>query len=88
MRDGDPPQHLGEFPIMSRPEEEMPVIWHQAIGRDPYPGLGVGFSQNLLDRSIVSRLLEQREPPNSTVQDMNRRGLRQRGVGDVAWEIF
>jgi len=55
---------------MSRPEEEIPVIRHQAIGCDPYPGLGVGFSQSLLERSIVSRLLEQREPPNPTVQDM------------------
>jgi len=54
MGDGDPPQHLREFPITSRPEQEVPVIRHQAIGGDAYPGLVVGFSENLLKRSVVS----------------------------------
>lgn len=41
MGDGDPPQHLREFFIMSGPDEVL-VIGHQAIGRDTDAGLGVG----------------------------------------------
>jgi hypothetical protein len=28
MRDGDPAENFGEFSILSRPEEKMPVIRH------------------------------------------------------------
>jgi hypothetical protein len=70
MGDGDPPQHLRELPITPRPEEEMPVIRHQAIGCDAYPGLGVGLSQNLLKCGVVSRLVKQRESSDSAVEDM------------------
>jgi hypothetical protein len=70
MGDGDPPQHLRELPITPRPEEEMPVIRHQAIGCDAYPGLGVGLSQNLLKRGVVSGFLKQWESSDSAVEDM------------------
>ena len=48
VRDGNPPQHLRELSIMPRPEEEMPVIRHQARGGDADAGLGVGLGENLL----------------------------------------
>jgi hypothetical protein len=75
MRDRDPPQYLGEFSIMSRPEEEMPVIWHQAIGCDPYPGLGMGFRQNFLKGNVVSRLLKKGKSSYTAIQDV---------IGDVS----
>ena len=83
VRDGNPPQHLGEFPIMPRPEEEMPVIRHQAIGGDADAGLGVGLGENLLKRGIVSGLVKQREPSDTTVQDMIREVS-----SSEAWAIF
>jgi len=49
------------------------MIRHQAIGGDPYPGLGMGLGQNLLKGDVVRRLLKQREPPDPTVQDMIRK---------------
>jgi len=49
------------------------MIRHQAIGGDPYPGLGMGLGQNLLKGDVVRRLLKQREPPDTTVQDMIRK---------------
>jgi hypothetical protein len=70
MRDGNPPQHLGEFSIMPRPEEEMPMIWHQAIGGDADAGLGLGFGENLLKGGVISRLVEERQPSHATVQDV------------------
>ena len=68
MRDGASPQHLREFAILSRPEEEVPVIQHQAIGSDAEAGLGVRLSQNLLKGGVVSGLVKQRESPDATVQ--------------------
>ena len=49
------------------------MIRHQAIGGDPYPGLGMGLGQNLLKGDVVRRLLKQREPPDTTVEDMIRK---------------
>ncbi len=68
MGDGDPAEHLGEFAILSRPEEEMPVIGHQAIGGDADLGLGLGFGENLLERGVVSGLFKERQPSYATIQ--------------------
>ncbi len=48
----------------------MPVIWHEAIGGDSNPGLGVSLGENLLKGSVVSGFLEQGEAANPTVQDV------------------
>ena len=70
MRDRDPAEHLGEFAIMPRPEEEMPMIGHEAIGCDANLGLSVGLSENFLKRGVVRRLLEQPESADTPIQDM------------------
>lgn len=54
MCDSDPVEHLGEFPTLSGPEEEMSVIVHQTIGGDADLGLGLGFGENLLKSGVVS----------------------------------
>lgn len=60
----------GEFPIMSWPEEEMPVIGHQAVGGDAKLGPGLGFGENILMGGVVSGLLKDRQPAHATVQDV------------------
>ena len=70
MRDRDPAEHLGEFAIMPRPEEEMPMIGHEAIGCDANLGLSVGLSENFLKRGVVRGLLEQPESADTPIQDM------------------
>jgi hypothetical protein len=70
MGDRDLPQHLGEFSIMSWPEEEMPVIRYQAIGGDSDPGLGVSLGENLLRGGVVSGFLKQGESPALAVEDV------------------
>ena len=72
MGDGDPPQDFGECTILSRPEEEMPVIRHQTIGCNADRSLGVGFSQDIFEGGIVSRFLKYEESSDPTVQDMIR----------------
>jgi hypothetical protein len=59
MRDGNPAEDLGEFSILTRPEEEMPVIGHQAVGGDADLGLCVGFGENLLKGGVVSGLFKE-----------------------------
>lgn len=68
MRDGNPAEHLGEFAVMTRPEQQMPVIGHQAISGDANLRLGLGFSENLLKRGVVSGLLKERQPTHAPVQ--------------------
>jgi hypothetical protein len=70
MGNGHPPQHFRELAILSRPEEEVPVIRHQTIGGNANPRLGLGFGQNLLKRGIVSGLLKQRKATDSAVEYM------------------
>jgi hypothetical protein len=70
MGDGDPAQDLREFSILLRPEKEVPVIRHQAIGGDADLGLSLGFGQNLFKGGIVSGLLEEGESSHTTVQDV------------------
>jgi hypothetical protein len=72
MRDGYPAEDIGKSPIMSRQEEEMPVIGHQAVGGDADLGLGLGFVENLLKGGVVSQFVEERQPSDTTVQDMMR----------------
>jgi hypothetical protein len=55
---------------MPRPEEEVPMIGHQAIGGDANLGLSVSLSENFLKRGVVRRLLEQLEPADASIQDM------------------
>ncbi len=64
----------------------MPVIQHQTIGRDAYPGPVVGLSQNLLKCGVVSRLVKQRESSNSSVEDMI--GEASSSEARAAWRIF
>ena len=80
MRDRDPAEHLGEFAIMPRPQKEMPMIGHEAIGCDANLGLSVGLSENFLKRGVVRRLLEQLKSADTPIQEARspaaRRGRR------------
>jgi hypothetical protein len=37
VRDRDPTQHLGQFSIVSGPQQQMPVIRHETMGSNPNP---------------------------------------------------
>ncbi len=80
MRDGDPAENLREFPILSRPEKEMPVIGHQIIGGNANLGLSPGFGENLLKGGVVSGLLKERQPSHAMVQ-----GVISKVSGSEVW---
>lgn len=48
--DGDPSEHLGEFTIPSRPQEQMPMVGHQAVGGDANLGLACGLRPGSFQR--------------------------------------
>lgn len=81
---GDPAEHLGAFPILSRPEAEMSVIGYQAIGGDVNLGLGLGFRENLLKIGVVSGLFKKRKSFHATVQHVIGEVSRSE-AGGVAW---
>ena len=68
--DGNPAQHVREVAILARPEQEIPVIGHQAISRDAYRGAVVRFRKNPLKGGIVCSFVKERKSADPTVQDV------------------
>jgi len=70
MRDGDPTEDFRKFPVLPGPEEEMPMIRHEAIGGNADLGLGVGLGENLFKGGVISGCLKERESSDTTIQDV------------------
>src|SRR5688572_18565975 len=48
----------------------MPVVRHEAIGRDADAGSCHGFLEDLLEGGVVGRFLEERQATDAAVQDV------------------
>ena len=70
MRDGDPAEDFRKLPVQPGPEKQMPMIRHEAIGGDADLGVGVGLGENLFKGGVISGCLEERESPDTTIQDV------------------
>ncbi len=75
MGHGDPAEDLRELSILARPEEEVPVIGHEAIGGNTDAEHGVGLGQNGFKGDVIRGGFKQRKSSHPTVQDM---------IGEVA----
>ncbi len=75
MGHGDPAEDFRELSILAWPEEEVPVIGHEAIGGDANAKGSVGFRQNGLKGHVIGRGFKQWESAHPTVQNM---------IGEVA----
>ena len=53
MGHGDPAEDFREFSILAWPEEEVPVIGHEAIGGNADAERRMGFSQDGLKDDVV-----------------------------------
>lgn len=72
--DRNPAERFGELTILPRPEQEMPMSRHQAIGDDAEASMGLGFGQDSFKRGIVGGSLKEGEASHSTIQDMVGKG--------------
>ena len=59
MGDGELLHKGTQFSVFFRPQNEMPVIWHEAIATDPHGAGFKGPSEITLERLVV-RVLENR----------------------------
>src|SRR5205085_9899383 len=68
VRVREPAEKRGELAVRPRPEHEMPVVGHQAVGEDAG---GVALERELHDTFegvVILRLVEQRESPDGAVE--------------------
>jgi len=68
MRHRDPPQDFREFSVASGPEEQVPMIRHQTIGRNAEPRVALRLGQNLLERPVIRRFLTQGQAAHAPIQ--------------------
>jgi len=59
MRDGESLHESGKLSIVFRPENQVPMIWHQTRAADPHRASQQGFFDDLLKRFVVPRLVKQ-----------------------------
>lgn len=59
----DPAENFRKLTVMSGPQQQVPVIGHQAIGGDADARGGLGFGQNLFKGGVVSGSLKQGSRP-------------------------
>jgi hypothetical protein len=70
MGHGKPRHKAGEITVISRPQDQMPVRGHHAIGKDRHPQAHVGLLENLLKGPVISGVGKQRRacvPPVENV---------------------
>ena len=65
---GQPLHELGEVTIAARPEQEVEMIGHQAIGQQPHGVPGQCFSQDPFECSEIAAVLKDGKPGVGTVK--------------------
>lgn len=65
---GEPLHAGGKLPVALGPENQVPVVWHQAIGENPQGKSRVGLVKHLEKSGVVVIFLEQRQPPDAPVK--------------------
>jgi hypothetical protein len=64
----DPLHELGEVIGVPGPENEVPVIAHQAVAQNPHPGAPAALFQQLEKREKIAGLLEDVQPAVAAVE--------------------
>src|SRR3990167_5467588 len=76
VRQREPAHEAREIPIVIRPQHQMPVIGHQAVGEDPHGHSLTRLRQHPLEGGIIAVFLEQRAPAIRAIEHV---------IDQVAW---
>jgi hypothetical protein len=70
VREREPPHESGESSITKRPQHQVPVIRHHAIGEDPHGDTFLCLLQHAFKGRIVRILLEELAAAVGSIQDV------------------
>ena len=76
VRVRDATQKRGQLAVLHRPQHEMPMIGHHAIGQNFHGELLVRFADHPLERLVVRVLLKQRQAGDGAIQRVVDQSLR------------
>ena len=65
---GEPAHELGEFTILVRPEQDVEVVRHQAVGQQSHVVPCDGFGENTLKGDVVLVAVEDGQPGIGSVE--------------------
>jgi hypothetical protein len=81
MRVGDPADQPGQIAILMRPEDQMPVIGHNAQPQHPAGNPLQPLADNPQKRIIIGRLVKHSRPAIGAVEDMIDNSPRRNALG-------
>jgi hypothetical protein len=65
---GEPTHGFRQLAVGPRPEQQVPVIGHDAVAQQTRPGALDGLLQDALERLVVGRAIEERHPPHASIE--------------------
>src|SRR5438094_646083 len=80
VRDGQPLHEGRQVPVVLWPQDQMPMVRHQAIRANPHRLDGQRFLQNILERNVIAVRMEQPHPADPAVQDVKNHSTRSDSV--------
>jgi hypothetical protein len=73
---GEAVHEVAELVLRSRPDDEVPVIGHEAIGEEAYRDAGVCFGEDAFEGVIVLVFMEQGPAADAAVEDVIEQASR------------
>lgn len=70
MGQRQPPDKPRQFSVLARPHDQMPVIWHKAVGQQPRVDAFDGLGQDFLEGIVICLAFEQVHPRIPAVKNM------------------
>jgi hypothetical protein len=73
---GQPRHERRQFAVSSRPQDQMEVVWHEAVRQTPHGDSLLGLAKHLLERAVVSGSIEKPESADASIQHVKHNSSR------------
>ncbi len=70
MGQGQPVEEIREFAVLMRPENEVEVVGHEAVGQQAHRHLVLGLAQDTLEGGVVAVFVENGGTSHGAVEDV------------------